>query len=102
MKMMGKRVNFAARSVISPDPYLDTNEVGVPLFVAKRLTFPEGVNEYNIEQLRRMVINGPYVWPGANSVEENGVRINLESRTKEEREGNHIFIYIYIYLHIYI
>jgi DNA-directed RNA polymerase I subunit RPA1 len=49
MKMMGKRVNFAARSVISPDPYLDTNEVGVPLFVAKRLTFPEGVNEYNFE-----------------------------------------------------
>ena len=84
---MGKRVNFAARSVISPDPYLDTNEVGVPLFVAKRLTFPEGVNEYNLEHLRKMVINGPYVWPGANSVEENGVRINLESRTKEEREG---------------
>jgi hypothetical protein len=34
-----------------------------------------------------MVINGPYIWPGANSVEENGVRINLESRSKEEREG---------------
>lgn len=49
MKMMGKRVNFAARSVISPDPYLDTNEVGVPLFMAKKLTFSEGVNEHNVE-----------------------------------------------------
>ena len=52
MKMMGKRVNFAARSVISPDPYLDTNEVGVPLFVAKKLTFPEGVHEHNVDRLR--------------------------------------------------
>lgn len=87
MKMMGKRVNFAARSVISPDPYLDTNEVGVPLFVAKRLTFPEGVQEHNVDRLRQMVINGPYVWPGANSVEENGVRTSLEARSLQERQG---------------
>jgi len=52
MKMMGKRVNYAARSVISPDPNLNTNEVGVPLFVAKKLTFPEYVNEYNAKHLR--------------------------------------------------
>lgn len=44
MKMMGKRVNYSARSVISPDPYIDTNEVGVPMYVAKTLTFPESVN----------------------------------------------------------
>jgi len=47
MKMMGKRVNYACRSVISPDPMLNTNEVGVPVFMAKKLTFPEFVNEYN-------------------------------------------------------
>ena len=47
MKMMGKRVNYAARSVISPDPNLNTNEVGVPLFMAKKLTFPETVNDFN-------------------------------------------------------
>ena len=52
MKMMGKRVNYAARSVISPDPNLNTNEVGVPLFMAKKLTFPENVNEYNVNKLR--------------------------------------------------
>lgn len=52
MKMMGKRVNYAARSVISADPNLETNEVGVPLFIAKKLTFPEPVNEYNVNKLR--------------------------------------------------
>lgn len=44
MKMMGKRVNYAARSVISPDPSLNTDEVGLPLFMAKKLTFAENVN----------------------------------------------------------
>ena len=52
MKMMGKRVNYAARSVISPDPNLDTREVGVPLFMAKKLTFPEYVNDINHEKLK--------------------------------------------------
>lgn len=40
-KMMGKRVNFACRSVISPDPYLSVNEIGVPPYFALRLTYPE-------------------------------------------------------------
>ena len=40
-KMMGKRVNFACRSVISPDPYLAVNEIGVPPYFAVRLTYPE-------------------------------------------------------------
>jgi DNA-directed RNA polymerase I subunit RPA1 len=44
MKMMGKRVNFAARSVISPDPLMNTNEVGVPLILARKLVIPENVN----------------------------------------------------------
>jgi DNA-directed RNA polymerase I subunit RPA1 len=55
MKMMGKRVNYAARSVISPDPNLNTNEVGVPLFMAKKLTFPETVNEINHQFLKKLV-----------------------------------------------
>ena len=28
--MMGKRVNYACRSVISPDPYMNVNEIGIP------------------------------------------------------------------------
>lgn len=51
MKMMGKRVNFAGRSVISPDPYISTDQIGVPAFIAKILTFPEPVG--NIEKLKQ-------------------------------------------------
>lgn len=45
---MGKRVNFAARSVISPDPYLASGEIGVPPYFAKRLSFPERVTPWNV------------------------------------------------------
>jgi DNA-directed RNA polymerase beta' subunit len=46
--MMGKRVNFAARSVISPDPYLAAGEIGVPPYFARRLSFPERVTPWNV------------------------------------------------------
>lgn len=76
--MMGKRVNFAARSVISPDPYISGGEIGVPPYFAKKLSFPERVTPYNVEELRQMVINGPEVWPGAVAVEDEAGRlINL-------------------------
>ena len=58
MKMMGKRVNFGGRSVISPDPYLTTDQIGVPVFMARKLTFPESVAGFNVERLRQCVING--------------------------------------------
>jgi DNA-directed RNA polymerase I subunit RPA1 len=72
MKMMGKRVNYAGRSVIAPDPYLETNEVGIPVFMAKKLTFPEQVNDINIAQLRQLIVNGPAVHPGANFLKVDG------------------------------
>lgn len=87
MKIMGKRVNYAARSVISPDPMLDTNEVGVPMFMAKKLTFPEGVNEANCEKLKKLVKNGPNVWPGALYISDNGQKISLEHSNQEQREA---------------
>ena len=59
MKMMGKRVNYGGRSVISPDPYITTDQIGIPVFMARRLTFPESVSEVNIERLRKLVMNGP-------------------------------------------
>jgi DNA-directed RNA polymerase I subunit RPA1 len=52
MKMMGKRVNFGARSVISPDPYITTDQIGVPVFMARKLTFQESVCLYNIDRLK--------------------------------------------------
>merc|ERR1719424_1310972 len=66
--MMGKRVNFAARSVISPDVNIETNEIGVPLYFAKALSFTEPVTPYNEKLLREAVINGPDIYPGANFI----------------------------------
>lgn len=84
--MMGKRVNFAARSVISPDPNLETNEIGVPLVFAKKLTFPEPVTQHNFWELKEAVINGPEKYPGAAAIEnENGQVINLKFKSLDER-----------------
>jgi len=76
--LSGKRVDFSARTVISPDPYISINEVGVPVDIARTLTVPEKVTEWNIEELRKAVLNGPYKWPGANYViTSDGRRLDL-------------------------
>ncbi|KAF1326351.1 DNA-directed RNA polymerase i subunit rpa1, partial [Globisporangium splendens] len=86
--MMGKRVNYAARSVISPDPYISTSQIGVPLRFAKTLTYPQPVTPWNVEEMRQLVINGPDVHPGANFVEsETGRLIDLKKRTLHQREA---------------
>lgn len=58
----GKRVDQSARSVITPDPYISIDELGVPIKVAVNITFPEVVNEYNIDKMRELVKNGSEVW----------------------------------------
>ena len=63
--LSGKRVDFSARTVVSPDPNLDINEVGVPLDVASRLTIPEKVTAHNSEEMKRLIDNGPDTYPGA-------------------------------------
>ncbi|KAK5191057.1 60S acidic ribosomal protein P1 [Cryomyces antarcticus] len=84
--MMGKRVNFAARSVISPDPNIETNEIGVPPVFARKLTYPEPVTDHNFLELKQAVMNGPDLWPGAAAIEnENGQVINLKTKNEEER-----------------
>jgi len=65
--LMGKRVDFSARSVISPDPSLDIDQLGVPIKIAMNLTYPEIVNKYNINNLYKLVRNGSKVYPGSNS-----------------------------------
>ncbi|KAK5954337.1 hypothetical protein OHC33_004910 [Knufia fluminis] len=88
MNMMGKRVNFAARSVISPDPNIETSEIGVPLVFARKLTYSEPVNNTNFEYLSRMVINGMEKYPGATAIEnENGQVMSLKRKTKEQRQA---------------
>ena len=66
--LMGKRVDFSARSVITPDANIDLDELGVPEEIAINLTFPETVNPYNRERLLSYVRNGPNKHPGAKSV----------------------------------
>lgn len=63
--LMGKRVDFSARTVITPDPCISIDEIGVPVKIAMNLTFPEIANTYNIDQLTEYVRNGPDVYPGA-------------------------------------
>ncbi|KAJ2870683.1 hypothetical protein GGH93_005386 [Coemansia aciculifera] len=84
--MMGKRVNYAARSVISPDPNLESDEVGVPPVFAQKLTFPEPVTAHNVKEMRQLVINGPETWPGAVSVQhEDGSLVFLDRLSHESR-----------------
>ncbi len=66
--LMGKRVDFSARSVITPDANIDLDELGVPEEIAVNLTFPETVSPYNRERLLACVRNGPDKHPGAKSV----------------------------------
>jgi len=72
--LSGKRVDFSARSVISPNPYISINEVGVPIDIAKILTIPTNVNDWNIEEMKQMVLNGPHKHPGANYIIRNDRR----------------------------
>jgi len=68
--LMGKRVDYSARTVITPDPNIKIDQLGVPIKIATNLTFPEIVNKYNIVRLTKMVRNGPDVYPGAKSIKK--------------------------------
>lgn len=103
--LMGKRANFSARSVITGDPTLSVEEVGVPYKIAMKLTYPavsvlqllprstlfvtfhgghihlepvlQVVTEFNIEQLTQLVRNGPFAYPGANSYRKKGSKSTI-------------------------
>jgi DNA-directed RNA polymerase subunit A' len=77
--LSGKRVDFSSRTVISPDPNIAISEVGIPFEVAKKLTIPETVSNWNIEKLKTLVFNGPNNYPGANYIiRPDGVKIRLD------------------------
>lgn len=65
--LMGKRVDDSARSVITGDPNLSLDELGVPRVIAMNLTWPEIVGPYNIIEMTQLVRNGPDQHPGAKS-----------------------------------
>uniref|UniRef100_A0A6C0C364 DNA-directed RNA polymerase n=1 Tax=viral metagenome TaxID=1070528 RepID=A0A6C0C364_9ZZZZ len=81
--LMGKRVDFSARSVIGPDPNLSIRELGVPVKIAKNITFPAKVNKRNKAFLTKLVQNGPDKYPGANVLEKyTGLSISLRHKDK--------------------
>ncbi|KAL1407575.1 DNA-directed RNA polymerase III subunit C1 (rpo31) [Vanrija albida] len=67
--LSGKRVDFSGRTVIGPDPNLRIDEVAVPEKIAVKLSYPERVTSYNIEAMRKAVVNGSRMHPGANIIE---------------------------------
>ncbi len=64
-------------SLILSDPNLRVDQVGVPMLVAKVMTFPEKVSRYNIDQMRKMVLNGPEKHSGANIVRSAGGNVSI-------------------------
>lgn len=81
--LMGKRVDFSARTVITPDPNLHIDEVGVPRSIAQNLTFPEIVTPFNIEDMHVLVRRGNNQYPGAKYIiRDNGERIDLRFHPK--------------------
>lgn len=79
--VLGRRVNYGARSVISPDAFLRFDEVGVPITIAKEVTYPEYVTEINIDRMKALVKNFD-TYPGANYViTQDGIKKKITSTT---------------------
>ena len=77
--LQGKRVDFSARSVITPDPNLSIRELGIPLKIAKNITKPVVVNDHNKDFLMTLIQNGPDKHPGAKILErKTGENISLK------------------------
>jgi len=88
--LSGKRVDFSARTVISPDPNLDIDQVGVPELMAKNLTYPDRVTKVNLKILQKAILNGPDVHPGANylTVSKTGFKRFLRFGDREVIASN--------------
>jgi len=81
--LSGKRVNFSARTVISPDPNISISEVGVPMMVAEEMTIPVRVTSWNIEDCKKYVMSD--VYPKAEYiVRPDGKRIRVTAQARDE------------------
>lgn len=87
--LMGKRVDMSGRTVITSDPNIEIDEVGIPLIIAKNLTFPDIVTKHNIDFLSQLVRNGRKIYPGANFVIKNVI-------DSEGNEARHIYHLKYV------
>lgn len=74
--LMGKRVNYSARTVITPDPSINIDEIGIPYYICKILTFPEKVTHENYTKLQKCIINGYHKYPGAKNIYSTSKNMN--------------------------
>ncbi len=82
--LAGKRVNYSGRTVISPDPYIEINEVGIPYEIAKIVSVAETVNDLNIKKLKKLIEKAEE-YPGANYIiRPDGKRKKITPELKEE------------------
>ena len=84
--LMGKRVDYSGRSVITPDPNIELDELGVPYPIAKNLTYPEIVNQYNYEKLNGLLENGVDTYPCIKMIERDTLKITITKTNKNEIE----------------
>jgi DNA-directed RNA polymerase beta' subunit len=87
--LMGKRVDFSARTVITSDPNISLDELGVPIKIVTNITFPEIVTPFNIDKLSKLVRNGRDIYPGANFVYplqslESGKKSKIDLRYRKK------------------
>ena len=78
--LIGKRVNFAARTTITPDTWISINELGIPQQIANELTIPEGVTEWNLKEVQEKIKKGEIVYV----MRPNGVRKKVSEENRQE------------------
>ena len=98
--LMGKRVDFSARSVITPDPNIGINELGVPLKIAMNLTYPEIVTKFNISDMTKLIRNGSHVHPGAKSYLEKATNRTLSLSHVPDRKSINLQYGDIVYRHL--
>lgn len=83
--LMGKRVEYMIRSVITGDPRLKVNEVGVPIAHARNLEIPERVTQRNIEEMRKYFNNGVNIYPGCRHIRKTDGRLYKRDRCNDHQ-----------------
>ncbi len=81
--LSGKRVNYSARTVISVDPYINIDEVGVPQEIAEKLTVPFYVTTWNLEYAKDLLSRTSYPMV-LNIISRDGKRKRIIDTNKDE------------------
>jgi len=93
-KLIGKRVTSSARSVIGPEPTLETGQVQLPEQIVDQVPVKELVTNFNIELFTRMIREGKIL----NIIQNEGKNRKLPiSVNKKNRNTISIFIGDYVY-----